>query len=125
MLEQNRGKEEAKTTWENNEDTLYQVPFPNSPDKKKKCTASRVIYDGSDSPLTVRASGESFRKETNGNPFTLRSVSESKRKRSKYAHTHTHIYIYKYRRIIVLTELFIKILLLKKKKKKITQRVFT
>lgn len=35
MLEQNRGKEEAKTTWENNEDTLYQVPFPNSPDKKK------------------------------------------------------------------------------------------
>lgn len=119
MLEQNRGKEEAKTTWENNEDTLYQVPFPNSPDKKKKCTASRVIYDGSDSPLTVRASGESFRKETNGNPFTLRSVSESKRKRSKYAHTHTHIYIYKYRRIIVLTELFIKILLLKKKRRKL------
>lgn len=63
---------------------------------KKKCTASRVIYDGSDSPLTVRASGESFRKETNGNPFTLRSVSESKRKRSKYAHTHTRIYIYVY-----------------------------
>lgn len=86
---------------------------------KKKCTASRVIYDGSDSPLTVRASGESFRKETNGNPFTLRSVSESKRKRSKYAHTHTHIYIYKYRRIIVLTELFIKILLLKKKRRKL------
>ena len=48
-----------------------------------------MIYDGSDSPLTVRASGESFRKETNGNPFTLHSVSESKRKRSKYAHTHT------------------------------------
>lgn len=118
MLEQNRGKEEAKTTWENNEDTLYQVPFPNSPDKKK-CTASRVIYDGSDSPLTVRASGESFRKETNGNPFTLRSVSESKRKRSKCAHTHAHIYIYKYRRIIVLTELFIKILLLKKKRRKL------
>lgn len=53
MLEQNRGKEEAKTTWENNEDTLYQVPFPNSPDKKK-CTASRVIYDGSDSANGTR-----------------------------------------------------------------------
>lgn len=38
-------------------------------------------------------------------------------------HTHTHAYIYtyihKYRRIIVLTELFIKILLLKKKRRKL------
>lgn len=43
MLEQNRGKEEAKTTWENNEDTLYQVPFPNSPDKKKMYSESRDL----------------------------------------------------------------------------------
>lgn len=75
-----------------------------------------MIYGGSDSLVTVRASGGSFRKETNGNrnPFTLRSVSESKRKQSKY--THTRIRRYKHRRFIetVLTELFIKILLLKK-----------
>lgn len=83
-------------------------------EKRKKKKTYRVIYDGSDSLLTVR--GESFRKETNGNrnPFTLRSVSESKRKQSKHVQSIVET---------VLTELFIKIPLLKKKKKKITQRL--
>lgn len=45
-------------------------------------------------------------------------------------HTHTRIYIYvytyihKYRRIIVLTELFIKILLLKKKEENYTESIY-
>lgn len=44
MLEQNRGKEEAKTTWENNEDTLYQVQgFRIRLIKKKMYSESRDL----------------------------------------------------------------------------------
>lgn len=55
-------------------------------------------------------------------PFRNQSENEV----NTHTHTHAYIYtyIYKYRRIIVLTELFIKILLLKKKEENYTESIY-